>query len=252
MAHHATLRFYAELKDFLSDDLRSGEVQRSFDVPGSVKDMIEACGVPHTEVELILANGRSVDFSYLVDDGDRISVYPLFESFDISPIVMVRPEQLRTVRFVADNHLGRLARYLRLLGLDTTYENHWDDPELVRISTGDRRILLTRDVELLKHGALTHGYYVRATYPREQVKEVVRRFHLEGQLTPFTRCMTCNGALVPVPKEEVTDDVPRRTRRNVDDFVRCTICGKVYWEGSHHPELRRIVASVRKLDPSER
>ncbi len=251
MTHHATLRFYAELKDFLPEDLQSGEVHRSFHVAGSVKDMIEACGIPHTEVDVILANGRSVDFSYLVDDGDRISVYPLFESFDISPIVRVRPEPLRTVRFVADNHLGRLARYLRLLGLDTTCENHWTDPQLVRISTGQRRILLTRDIELLKHGALTHGYYVRATDSRKQLKEIVRRFHLEEQLTPFTRCMTCNGGLVAVSKEEVTNDLSPHIRRNVDDFSRCTACGKVYWEGSHHPELLRIVASVRGLDPSD-
>lgn len=223
-----------------------GTVTRSFEVPGSVKDMIEACGIPHTEVDLIVANGRSVDFSYRVTDGDRVSVFPVFESFDITPIVKVRPEPLRTVRFVADNHLGRLARFLRLLGLDTSYQNDWDDPELVRISTSQQRILLTRDIGLLKHGPVTHGYWIRATDPREQVTEVVRRFHLARHLTPFTRCMACNGKLVPVTKKEIAHRLPPRTSRHVDDFRLCSSCDKVYWQGAHHPELRRIVAAARR------
>lgn len=210
--------------------------------------MIEACGIPHTEVDLIVANGRSVDFSYRVTDGDRVSVFPVFESFDITPIVKVRPESLRTVCFVADNHLGRLARFLRLLGLDTSYQNDWDDPELVRISTSQQRILLTRDVSLLKHGPVTHGYWVRATDPREQVTEVVRRFHLARHLTPFTRCMACNGRLIPVAKKEIAHRLPPRTSRHVDDFRLCSSCDKVYWQGAHHPELRRIVAAARRAD----
>jgi uncharacterized protein with PIN domain len=248
MMRQASLRFYAELKDFLPKDAQAGELTRSFDVPGSVKDMIESCGVPHTEVDLILVNGRSVGFSYLVEDDDRISVYPQFESFDISPIVRVRPEPLREVRFVADNHLGRLTRFLRLLGLDTSYQQEWSDPELVRISISDRRILLTRDVQLLKHGSLTHGYFVRATDPRSQMTEIVRRFHLSGQLTPFSRCMACNGVLAPVAKEEIAHRLPPGTRENVDDFVKCRTCNKLYWEGAHHPELTRLVALARQAE----
>ncbi|MGD2102992.1 MAG: Mut7-C RNAse domain-containing protein [Acidimicrobiia bacterium] len=249
MVHQASLRFYAELRDFLADDQRSGEVTRGFEVSGSVKDMIEACGVPHTEVDLILANGRSVGFSYLVKDGDRISVFPQFESFDISPIVEVRPEPLREVRFVADNHLGRLARLLRLLGVDTSYGREWEDRELVGMSVSEHRILLARDVQLLKNGSLTHGYYVRATDPREQLIEVVRRFHLSGLTTPFSRCMACNGVLAPVAKEDVAHRLSPETRAHVDDFVVCTVCDQVYWEGAHHPELLRIVASARQAEP---
>ncbi len=211
--------------------------------------MIEACGVPHTEVDLIVANGRSVDFSYLVNGEDRISVFPVFEAFDITPIVKVRPEPLRSVRFVADNHLGRLARLLRLLGLDTLYERDWTDPELVRISTSDQRILLTRDVGLLKRALVTHGAYVRATDPREQMTEVIRRFHLAQRLTPFTRCMTCNGELTPVAKEEIAHRLPPETRRHVNDYRACASCGKVYWQGAHHAELQRIVAAACRADP---
>ena len=210
--------------------------------------MIEACGIPHTEVDLIVASGHSVDFSYLVNDGDRISVFPVSTSIDISPIAKVRSEPLQTVQFVADVHLGRLARYLRLLGFDTLYEHDLDDPELVRISTADHRVLLTRDVGLLKHGSITHGYYVRATDPKEQVTEVVRRFRLARQLTPFTRCMTCNGTLVHVAKEKITHRLPPRTRLHIDDFRVCSSCDKVYWQGAHDRELRRIVAAARRVD----
>lgn len=245
ISHRATFRFYAELTDFLPRGNPSGEVTRNFDVPGSVKDMIEACGVPHTEVDLIIANGRSVDFGYQVADGDLISVYPVFEAFDISPIVKVRPEPLRTLRFVVDGHLGRLARFLRLLGLDTLYEVGWTDPELVEVSTGQRRVLLTRDVGLLKRAPVTHGYFVRATDPREQVTEVVQRFHLARLLQPFTRCMTCNGELAQVDKEEIAHRLPADTRERFDDYRVCTICNKLYWPGAHHPELSRIVKATR-------
>lgn len=225
--------------------MRSGAVIRSFDVPGSVKDMIEASGVPHTEIDLIIANGRSVDFSYRVQDGDRIGVFPVFESLDIAPITRVRPERLAEARFVADCHLGRLARFLRLLGFDTRYDRTWADRRLVSISTAEERMLLTRDVGLLKHGSLTHGYFVRATDPMEQMIEVVLRFRLSHQIVPFTRCMVCNGALVAVAKDEIAPQVPPETRRNIATFRRCASCGKVYWRGAHHPELRRIVAAAR-------
>ncbi len=244
----ATLRFYAELKEFLSKDRRSGEVTRSFGVPGSVKDMIEACGVPHTEVDLIVVDGHSVDFSYRVADGDRIAVYPVFESFDITPVLEVRPEPLRTVRFVVDGHLGRLARFLRLIGLDTLYDSTWIDSDLVRISTRDRRVILTRDVGLLKHGSVTHGHYLHTTDPREQLIEVVRHFHLAQQLSPFTRCMACNGELTPVTKTDIADRLPAATHKHIDNFQTCAACGKIYWQGAHHRELERIVASAQRAE----
>jgi len=210
--------------------------------------MIEACGVPHTEVDLIIVDGRSVDFAHLVDDGDRVGVYPVFESFDIAPITMVRPEPLRTVRFVADTHLARLARYLRLLGFDTAYNRDWDDPGLARVSVDEQRILLTRDLGLLKRSAVTHGSFVRAIDPQEQMVEIVRRFHLSRMIDPFTRCVACNGVLAPVDKEEVVDRIPPGTRRHAHDFSVCSSCGKVFWRGAHYQDLLRIVESARDAE----
>lgn len=216
-------------------------------MPGSVKDIIESTGVPHTEVDLIIVNGQSVDFDYQVRDGDHISVYPVFESFDISPIVKVRAQPLRAISFVVDVHLGRLARFLRLLGFDTRYDRSFDDAELVGISSRESRILLTRDVNLLKHGSVTHGYYVRATDPRAQVVEVAGRFHLEDEVTPFTRCMVCNGELLVVEKADIADLLPAATRDHIDEYRRCSDCRNIYWKGAHEGDLRRIVQSVSSV-----
>ena len=247
MTRYADLRFYATLRDFLSSDRRSGIVTRSFDVPGSVKDMIEACGVPHPEVEVILANGAAVDFSYRVQDGDRISVYPPFQQIDVEPTWRVSPEPLLELRFVLDGHLGKLTRYLRLLGFDSAYNVEWTDLELVETSTREARVLLTRDIGLLMHGVLAHGYFVRATDPREQLTEVTRRFDLVASMDAFTKCTACNGELKAVAKEEIANRLLPRTRQHYDDFRRCTDCERIYWKGSHHAQLQEIVDHVKSL-----
>ena len=181
------LRFYEELNDFLPPERRKTTFTHELTRRTSVKDLIESFGVPHTEVEVILANGRSVDFSYIVQAGDRISVYPVFESIDVSPLVRLRDKPLRHPRFVIDANLGQLARYLRLRGFDVLYCNSYTDQEVARIAIRERRIVLTRDRALLQHKIITHGYFVRAVKPREQVKEILSRLDLYGDLRPFTR-----------------------------------------------------------------
>ena len=236
----ATLRFYAELNDFLPPEDRHRPVERPFHVRPSIKDLIEAVGVPHTEVDLVLVNGESVDFAYLVRDGDRISVYPVFESLDIGAVTRVRPEPLRELRFVLDVHLGRLAAYLRLAGFDTVYRNTFDDAELAEIAAGGR-VLLTRDRELLKRRAVTRGYWLRATSPRSQLAEVLRRFDLSGAVRPFCRCLRCNALVRPVPKADVVAELPPRTRQYYDEFFRCPGCDRIYWRGGHFDALRRLL-----------
>lgn len=234
-------RFYEELNDFLPPLRRKQE----FSVPfyrASVKDMIESLGVPHTEIDLILVNGESVDFSRLVQPGDRISVYPEFEAFDLAGLTHLRPEPLRRTRFVLDTHLGKLARYLRLLGFDTLYSNTCSDARLAELSAGGvRRILLTRDQGLLKRSRVTHGYYVRETAPEAQVREILRRFDLYRRARPFTRCLQCNGRLRAAAIEEIRARVPRGVLRDFDTFSVCGQCGRAYWPGSHYDRLRRLV-----------
>jgi len=238
---HASFRFYAELNDHLLPDQRYRTLEKPFFVPGTVKDMIESFGVPHTEIDLIIANGRSVDFSYTVRHGDRISVYPVFESIDITPELRIRPQPLRNPKFVLDVHLGRLAAYLRMLGFDAEYRRDASDAELVDISSGERRILLTRDRGLLRHSAVTHGYWLRETDSRRQTAEVISRFDLKRSMRPFSRCMACNGAIRPVSQEEALHRLGARRVGIYDEFRQCPDCRRIYWKGSHYVRMQRWI-----------
>jgi uncharacterized protein with PIN domain/sulfur carrier protein ThiS len=234
-----SIRFYAELNDLLLPRQRQVAVEHALNEPASVKHVIEALGVPHPEVDLILVNGESVDFSYRVRDGDRISVYPVFESFDVSPLVRVRPHPLREPRFVLDVHLGTLAGYLRMLGFDALYRNDYHDPELAEVSRRERRILLTCDRGLLKRSAVIRGCLIREPDPTAQLAEVIRRFDLTDASRTFTRCMRCNGVLEAVAKEAIQDRLLPKTRRYYDEFSMCGDCGRIYWKGSHHRDMQR-------------
>ncbi len=240
----AEFRFYEELNDFLSPSRRKRSFLYGFNGNPSVKDTIEAIGVPHTEIELIVVNGISVGWNYRLQKDDRVSVYPVFESLDVSPAVRLRAEPLRQVRFVADVHLGKLARLLRMLGFDTAYRRDYSDADVVAVSVGERRIALTRDRGILKTKAVTHGYWVRSSKPEEQLREVLYRFDLVSAARPFARCMVCNGGLEPVEKDEVLDRLPRKSAIYYDLFYRCTECGKVYWKGSHYENMKK---SIRDL-----
>lgn len=240
----AYFRFYAELNDFLPRHKRHKTFPVEFAGHETVKHILEAVGVPHTEVDLILINGESVGFDHAVQPGDRVSVYPMFEILDISKLTEVRPEPLREPKFVLDNHLGKLAGYLRLLGFDTRYENHYEDPELASISSEDDRILLTRDRGLLKRKQVTHGYCVRADDPKEQIIEVLRKFDIADFVKPYTRCARCNGLLKPVPKREVLEQLEPLTKKYYDHFMQCQDCQQVYWKGSHFQELNEFLSQV--------
>lgn len=240
----AIFRFYQELNDFLPPAQRQASFEHAWRGTPSIKHLIEALGVPHTEVDLILVNDRSVEWAYQLQEGDRVAVYPVFESFVITPLIRLRPQPLREVRFVLDGHLGRLAAYLRMLGFDTWYQNHIDDAVLAEISKEQQRILLTRDQGLLKRSAVTHGYWVRAIAPREQLHEVVQRFDLQRLARPFTRCLTCNGLLQAAALSEVKSEVPETTARFYHEFWRCASCGRVYWPGPHYQRMTQLMYDV--------
>jgi uncharacterized protein with PIN domain/sulfur carrier protein ThiS len=240
----AEFRFYAELNDFLPPERRYRSFPHAFNNAQTVKHLIESLGVPHTEVDLVLVNGESADFSRRVEDGDRVSVYPVFEAFDIASVTRVRREPLREPRFVLDAHLGRLAAYLRMLGFDALYRNEYRDEDLARIASEQRRILLTNDRELLKRSEVSHGYCVRQAAPRRQLAEVLLRFDLARLIAPFTRCPSCNEPLAPAEKSAVEDHVPPRSRALHDAFHQCTGCGRVSWGGSHHRRMRRLIEQV--------
>jgi uncharacterized protein with PIN domain len=239
-----TFRFYEELNDFLAPAHRQRDFARAH-VPGAtVKHMVEALGVPHTEIELVLVDGESVEFGRVLRVGDRVAVYPTFEAFDVAPLVRVRERPLRDTRFLADAHLGGLARLLRLLGFDTLFENAWRDEEIVRRALAEHRIVLTRDRALLMRRDVTHGCFVHAQDSPGQARELVERLDLKRAAHPFTRCLVCNAPLRAIDPGEVPAGVPPAVRARHDRFAACADCGRVYWEGSHWQRMQAKVAAL--------
>ncbi len=243
------LRFYEELNDFLAPALRKTTFSHRFDRRTSVKDMIESFGVPHTEVDVILVNGNPVDFSCIVQDGDRISVYPVFESLDVSPLMRLHPAPLRSPTFILDTNLGRLARYMRLLGFDCLYQNDYDDDTVATLADKEQRTVLTRDRALLQRKIVTRGYFVREVRPRLQVKEVLKRFDLYRLVDPFSRCTRCNGTLEAADKQAIRHRLEPKTRKYYETFRICGSCGQIYWQGSHHQRSLRLIEELTRKDP---
>ncbi len=240
-----SIRFYEELNDFLPKFRKKQIVEHRFSGMMTIKDIVESLGVPHTEIDLILANGNSVDFNYKPSENDYISVYPVFESFDIKDVTRLRPKPLRDTRFILDVHLGKLVRNLRMLGFDSLYRNDYDDPEIIRIAAAEKRIILTRDVGILKNKAVKHGYWIRSQNPGEQLEEVIEHFHLSGSIEPLNRCIECNGTIVKVEKNKIADQLKPKTRSYFNDFFQCINCKKIYWEGSHYTKMIFKINSIR-------
>jgi uncharacterized protein with PIN domain len=241
----AEFRFYEELNDFLPLVARKRTISRSFIGAPTVKDTIESCGVPHTEIDLILVDGESVGFDHHLAGGERVAVYPVFEGLDISPVTQLRDRPLRAPRFLVDANLGRLARLLRLLGFDSQYERRMDDGEIARTAAREGLTILTRDRGLLMRRIVTRGYFVRSQVPRTQAAEVLHRFDLSEQVTTLTRCVDCNGLILPVPKAAVLDQLPHNTRQAYDTFYQCSTCSKPFWRGAHWANLLCLIDGIR-------
>jgi len=229
----ATFRFYEELNDFLPPALRHREFERTCVRAATVKYMIEALGVPHTEVELILINGESAGFDRFLREGDRVAVYPTFEAFDVTPLLRMRDHPLRVTRFVADVHLGGLARLLRMTGFDTLFDTELEDSAIAAIAARDHRIVLTRDCELLKRPDITHGCFVHAHKSALQLREIFERLDLARSARPFTLCVHCDAPLRGVDQSMVQQRVPAPVFDCYKRFFICDGCGRIFWERRH-------------------
>jgi len=234
MKKKVTFRFYEELNDFLPADKKKIRFDHYFIDRASVKDMIESLGVPHTEIDMILVNGNSVSFGYIV------------ESLDITNIQHLRSKPLREPKFIADAHLGSLARYLRMLGFDVLYKNNITDTEIIEASLNDKRAILTKDRELLKNNKITHGYWIRNEETEEQVKEVITRFDLKNDIREFTRCIECNNILEVIEKEKIKDRLPSKVKQWQNEFRYCKHCDKIYWKGTHYNRMLDIIRKIRQ------
>jgi uncharacterized protein with PIN domain len=244
MSKQINIRFYRELNDFLPADQHNADVSYELKAPRSIKDFIESIGVPHTEIDLIIINGKSVDFNYLLQHGDHIHVHPVNASLALSPLKHCQPAALPYHRFVLDVHLGRLAAYLRMSGFDTLYRNDYDDPTLATISANENRILLTCDRLLLMRKQVTYGYFVRARQPHQQLLEVLSRFDLHDKLKPFSRCMHCNGKTRVVSKKEIQEQLLTDTKKYYSEFFQCETCNKIYWKGSHYQKMKAMIDKI--------
>lgn len=242
----AEFRFLGVLRDFLRDSADDRACSYGFSGKPSIKDAIEAQGIPHTEVDQVLVDDEAVDFDYSLRDGDRVVVLPCSRADSPGPAVLLRPPLPREPKFVVDINLGKLARWLRLLGFDTDYRNDLTDAEIASIAACECRVVLTRDRRLLHQKIITHGYYVRSDKPEEQISEILDRFRLDGQQEPFRRCLECNGRIRPVDKEIVLDELPPKTRIHYDHFFRCDRCDRVYWKGPHYERLRGMLTQAAR------
>ena len=240
----AHFRFYAGLNDFLAPHRRHREFACACARAATAKHMIEALGVPHTEVTILLVNGESCGFDRLLRDGDRVAVYPAFKTLDVRPLQRLAALPAGPLRFAADVHLGGLARMLRMAGFDTLYDQHADDPDLAALAAREARIVLTRDRDLLKRRNVAHGCYVRALKAADQLKEIVERLDLAAQARPFTLCLHCNAPLHAVDKALVLDQLPPAVQAAHTEFSICDVCHGVFWKGSHWKRMCEVLANL--------
>ncbi|MGD2078678.1 MAG: Mut7-C RNAse domain-containing protein [Chloroflexota bacterium] len=245
-----TVTFHGRLVDYLVLDGQTAEIAYTLNGPTAVKHAIEALGVPHTEVECILANNRSVGFSYILRESDHIGIYPVIPAGALNP-VRLRPPLPAPVRFVADNHLGRLVTYLRLLGFDVLHAKYMDDAQLAEFSAQQGRILLSRDRRLLMRRIVIHGYCLQSRDPLQQLESVLDRFDLYQDIRPWKRCLRCNGLLRPVPKEEILQRLEPKTKKYYHEFHMCQECQQIYWKGSHYEPLHDLVREILATRPPD-
>jgi uncharacterized protein len=246
---YAYLHFHAALKDFISPIRRNQTITHTVNRKASIKDVIESCNVPHTEIDLIIVNGVSVDFDYIVQNGDEIHVYPdcsTTMSESGKPLHHLSPPIPEKPWFIVDANLGRLARYLRLLGFDCLYRNDFADQSIAEISCKTQRIVLTRDRKLLKRKIIVYGYYVRTDIPKAQVRETLNRFNLYRSLAPLTRCTHCNEKLISTGKPAIAHHLKPLTRQYYDKFLICSGCNRIYWQGSHSTRIKRLIEEFCK------
>lgn len=243
--YSVSFRFYASLNDFISYQKRQKRFTHWLKGNPSIKDTIEAIGVPHPEVELILSNGNMIDFSYGVKEGDDFSVYPHFSSLEVNHKLL--RNSLLENRFVLDVHLGKLATQMRLLGFDVLYENNYDDEEIAEISHQQKRYLLTRDIALLKRSRVIYGYWIRGKNTEAQLIEVLNRFDLFSDISPFKRCLRCNGLITSVEKQLIQEQLEPLTKEHYHEFYQCTKCAQIYWKGSHYPKLKTFIQKINLI-----
>ena len=237
------LRFHGDLNVFLGSKAGAAVLERRLGEKTSIKDVIESCGVPHPEVDLILVDEQTVGFDHTLANDAKVEVFPV-ENRGTNRTEK-RLQAVGIKMFVADGHLGGLTRNLRLLGFDVAYRQNANDRQLLEVMARENRSLLTRDRRLLMHAIVQHGYCPRSQNADEQTIEVIRRFDLAELIAPFTRCLRCNASLEAAAKADIIGKLEPLTTIYYDQFRRCSGCKQIYWSGSHFPKLQKRIDEIR-------
>lgn len=233
------IQFARELDFFLKPHRQHRPIVRLLNRRASIKDIIEAAGVPHTEVGSIRYNAGIRNFAFIPLEPGRVSVWGIRPPFDVTAPSLLRPTPLKSVRFVADVNVMKLGRLLLLMGFDTACSSVFSDRKIADLSERENRIVLTRDTLLLKRKKVVFGRRVRSHLPYDQLSEVVRFFGLEKQVRFLSRCSHCNVLLEPKGKSEVLHLLEPKTRMFYHRFLQCPQCKKVFWKGSHCRDLAK-------------
>jgi uncharacterized protein with PIN domain len=240
-----TVRCFAELNDFLPPGKKQKPFALTMKEPVTVGEVAVILGIPLSEVDLVTVNGKPAGRSYRPVENDYIAIYPAFETFDIGSLHTLQKQPLRVTRFILDAHLGKLARYLRMLGFDSLYRNDYSDREIIETARDEKRIILTRDKLLLRSPRVDHGYYIRAVEKHAQLVEVVKKFDLYSQFRSFSRCMTCNTALSPTPRETIRlGRIDPAIHNCYEEFYFCPSCDKFFWRGSHFDRMEQYIREI--------
>ena len=200
--------------------------------------------MPHTEIDLILVNGKSVDFAYVLQDGDRVSVYPVFESLNIENVTQLRKVPLRKTKFIADIHLGDIVKYMRALGFDVCFDPSLSTRKIIEISKQKSRIILTKSRQLLKFKEVTHAIFIHPGTTAEQIKRILDYLDIKDSLKPFSRCLCCNSVLKSVSKESIEERIPPKTKEFCDQYTYCKFCDKIYWKGTHFIKMNKAIDHI--------
>jgi len=238
------IRFFADLNHFLMKSGDANPISAEIQIGQNIKDLIESFGIPHTEVFLIMVNNNPADFNYKLKKDDRISVYPKFFNFNIEEISPIQDYHFEEYKFILDVHLGKLTKNLRMLGFDCKYENNYDDLQIIKIGVEENRIILTRDIGILKFTKVRYGYLIKSQNPDEQTQEVLLRYNLHKRINPFSRCMECNALISKVEKKKVIDKLEPKTKLYFEEFTQCTNCQRIYWGGSHLEKMNLLIEKL--------
>jgi len=242
------LFFSDDLDDFVQQKQDCGGVHYPLVRRASIKNIIESLGVPHTEIGAIRIDGEAVDFNFIPGETLKCHIHGIQTPFDVTVPSILRPRPLAKIRFLVDVNVGKLAPLLRMSGIDASYAPHTSDKEISIMAEEDGRIILSRDLGLLKRRRVEFGRYIRSVYPYDQLAEVFSFFGLAGQYRPFSRCLRCNRRLIPVQKGAIRSRLEPKTWKYYDRFNICPGCSRIYWQGSHLDEMKKRLRNLSVIN----